>query len=77
MQCFTPLFSERLSLKLDETLNTLWGVKEDPHRTPKSQRKKYFREIFTPYFHRDLNPGPLVEAENQFSSASEMTNQFL
>ena len=42
----TPLFSEGLSLKLDETLNTLWGVKEDPHGTPKSQRKRYFTEKF-------------------------------
>ena len=42
----TPLFSEGLTLKLDETLNTLWGVKEDPHGTPKSQRKRYFTENF-------------------------------
>ena len=54
---------------------------------PQKLKKKIFHgEIFTPYLHRDLNPGPLVEVENQgedskllvfFSVASEMTNQFV
>ena len=51
----TPLFSEGLSLKFDETLNTLWGVKEDPHGTPKSQRKRYFTENFnSKHFHTQV-----------------------
>ena len=63
IQYITLLFSEGLSSKLDETLNTLLGVTGDPLRTPKKQRKIFHGEFLTPNFHWYLNLGPLVEVE--------------
>ena len=84
----TPLFSEGLSLKLDETLNTLWGVKEDPHGTPKSQRNNISQRNSYYLFSPGLEPGTSRRGWKSrrredskllvfFSVASEMTNQFV
>ena len=52
-----PYFSEGLSLKLVETMNTLQG---DPKKT---KEKIFHRKFSTPYFHWDLKPGLVVKIE--------------
>ena len=63
---------------------SLGGQRRPPWDPQKPKKKIFHGEIFTPYFHQDLNLGPLVEVENQgeellvfFSVAFEMTNQFV
>ena len=88
LKLLTPLFSEGLSLKLDEILNTLWGVKEDPHGTPKSQRNNISQRNSYYLFSPGFEPGTSRRGRKSrrredskllvfFSVASEMTNQFV
>ena len=61
-----PSFFRGVKFEVGWNFEHSLGGQRGPPWDPQKPKKKIFHgEIFTPYFHRDLNPGPLVEVENQ------------
>ena len=61
-----PSFFRGVKFEVGWNFEHSLGGQRGPPWDPQKPKKKIFHgEIFTPYFHWDLNPGPLVEVENQ------------